>query len=108
MARYGNNIERLLDYKFDIVDIPSGKNLLSDYISQMYDSTLFENAEGDPDQNLDKMHAGKICTLWSLPLVYNDIHKYQKDDKKLAEICSKLEQSRDDMGQYQLKTGCYI
>lgn len=38
-----------------------------------------------------------------LAFSFNEIRKYKRDDKKLGDICSKLEQSGDDTGQYQLK-----
>lgn len=64
LSRYGNLIQCVLKFRFEIVHIPSGKNLVSDYLTRMYDSTLFEDVEGYPDENLDMMHSGNFCSFW--------------------------------------------
>lgn len=65
-TRYGKFIQRLLAFKFEIVRISSGKNLVSDYLTRMCDTTLFDDVESDPDQNFEILHSEIFCRFSSI------------------------------------------
>lgn len=70
---------------FVINHIPSGRNLISDFNFCMYDSTLYEYVQTDPDENLDVVEGGHFCSSSFLALVFDDIKIYQYSDSNHEE-----------------------